>query len=363
MAPELLVLAPPSPSPKKDQFTPSEASSSQKSMLAVSTASAPEARRSSVPLLSMSQSGQAMSMSPRRAVSAQPVGSLSRPNLPSPRRVPLSSAKEALGAQNIFQTAVHARQGTTLPTPITQTGKGSMSTSASAAKPAVEVAKEGPVSRGNLDAPEPRRRSSRSARPSRVSQASSAPTSARATNDLDASEITSQVQCKTPKPFTPAQLQSLTSQNTSNNCKPYNLHNVTVVHKDEDRPPSPTKKIRKLGEEASATASKTAKLAKSALVNAAKESRQASGLLQTGTKRPHFQAAGDEDIYESPVKARGMVSIATTSECERPNKTVKWDRDLLKASAKISTPTDPKPAASGGKGVVRRVSVKLAHCN
>lgn len=139
---------------------------------------------------------------------------------------------------------------------------------------------------------------------------------------------------------TAAQLQTLTNQNTSANRKLYNKHKVTVIHKDEDRPPSPTSKIRKTGEEegpkfAQMDSAKQAKTARNALARATKE-RQESSQPVIGEKRPHFVAAGDEGIFESPVKKARREE--TLDDAKKATKTLKWDRELLKASQKLYTP-------------------------
>lgn len=349
VAPELLVLPPPSPSPRKDEHTlgasliPPASSSSLTSMLKMSTSSAPDMRRMSTPG-QMSPLQGAVNMSPRRALSAQPGGGLPRQELPSPRRVlpPASRAVPTVGSAAITGTPVRTASRVVFAQNARQPAPAVPPAIAPASIPvASSINAEVTPSRVHVtSASEAPRRSQRSARPQRMVKpvtrnVQSTPT-AGPPKTVPATEA---------KPVvTAAQLQAITAQNTSANRKLYNKHKVTVIHKDEDRPPSPTSKIRKTGEEQNTrgakagSSSKEGKTARGALARATREKQsEASNLPATSLKRPHFAAAGDEGVYESPVKRGRSQDEESTAEA-RPAKVLKWDRDLLKSSVRLYTP-------------------------
>ena len=134
----------------------------------------------------------------------------------------------------------------------------------------------------------------------------------------------------------PAQLAALTAKHTTLNKRNYNKHNVTVIHKDEDRPPSPTSKIRKVMEGTSSPKS-AGSLASSGAGSLQSIAAHDIGPSASGSrKRPHFVAAGDDSPFESPVKPGGVeVEDGPSSKRAR---NVKWDRALLRATSELRTP-------------------------
>lgn len=362
VAPELLVLAPPSPSPTKTNdgtLSASTAStSSAPSMLKISTSSAPDMRRMSTPAQASPLSINA-TMSPRRALSAQPAGAVPRQELPSPRRV-MPAATRAVPAL----TGVSAATGTPVRAAsrviFAPMAKPQTSTTIKSAPSAIMPDSE-PPSVSVASASEEPRRSQRSVRPQRMVKP--------IMKDIQSTPVASSSKAtiavpKTAKPaVTAAQLQTLTNQNTSANRKLYNQHKVTVIHKDEDRPPSPTSKIRKVSDDlptksTKAESAKEGKTARGALVKAAKERQEAStDSVSAGTKRPHFVAAGDEGVFESPVK-KSRHAEATLDQAREAAKTLKWDRDLLKASEKMYTP--PGNGSTAGSRPPRRPVCKVS---
>lgn len=326
VAPELLVLAPPSPSPTKlgDSLTATTASSGTgPSMLSASTSSAPESRRLSTPAQSASSALSTVS-SPRRALSAQPTGAIPRDKLPSPRRVlPVM--------RNVAPTVASA--GTPLRTAsrVFPVLTSKVSLAAGTLAPLANTAATIQSGSGQqvLADDAPPRRSQRSARPQRAVQAIK--------KEASSASLGSTASAPNTKPaVTPAQVQALTNQNTSANRKLYNKHKVTVIHKDEERPPSPTSKIRKTGEHAP----KDNKAVRTALAQAARGDQQpGESSPSLGEKRPHFSAAGDEGIYESPVKKMRLdAADLDDGHGKQRSKSLKWDRDLLKPTEKLYTP-------------------------
>jgi hypothetical protein len=167
------------------------------------------------------------------------------------------------------------------------------------------------------------------------------------------------VKTKSVATVSATQVSTITNQNTSVNRKPYNHHEVTVIYKDEDRPPSPTSKIRKVCEEVSA--SKEAKTSRGALAKATRE-RQQTSQPSASDKVPHFMAPGDEGLFESPIKGQRTRKLSVDEGSDgRPAKTVKWDRDLLKPGSKVSTPpgNGRTAAAKPPRRTVCKVSVLI----
>jgi len=170
--------------------------------------------------------------------------------------------------------------------------------------------------------------------------------------------------------MTAAQLAALTMKNTSNNKAHYNLHKVTTIYKDEDRPPSPTSKIRKIMEASDVTVSYAVGTSSQAPGAGSKRKAEEAGLtvdkgkgkkventpITTASgRKPHFRAAGDEDIFESPVKVR---KVSHEDRLEQASRAVKWDRDLLKEVQDVRT---PRRARSKASEALSRRAFKVSH--
>jgi hypothetical protein len=157
-------------------------------------------------------------------------------------------------------------------------------------------------------------------------------------------------------------------KNTNNNKAHYNVHKVTTIYKDEDRPPSPTSKIRKIIEEpvvvASSSSTSVGTVSKASRAGSKRKAAEAGlapeidgGRAKFGSdpvtmtasgRKPHFKAAGDEDIFESPVKARKI---------DDEGRAVKWDRELLKEVQDIRT---PRRATQNASLALSRKSFKVS---
>ena len=337
-----------------------------------------------------SSNGLDPSQSPRRAFSAQPQASPRKPEMmlsprrvlpdatqplrpaPSPSRVALSSSSHAHSSLPLFENQPPTSSGLAR-----SVGAGSSSTLASNDNTILSIANDSS-----------QRRSQRSARPARAkatdlsiakmpSQSSAAPI-----QPVPASSKT------VPSPaLSAAQLLTITHKNTNINKQHYNIHDVTTIFKDENRPPSPTSKIRKTIEDSvevsksltstSAAASKQEHQAlKRAAIQAEKggrlhlagecQSASSCGLQasEAASKPPHPRAAGDDELFKSPIKFR-RIDMNTEGHAQQrdeqrqPPRAVKWDRDLLKQRENISTPRTAraKETIMGGRSSKRmRVS-------
>ena len=141
----------------------------------------------------------------------------------------------------------------------------------------------------------------------------------------------------------PTQLAALTAKHTNFNKQHYNVHSVTVIHKDEDRPPSPSSKIRKTLDGSSSPKSKDKSDA--ILSSASEAGQQTNEQFSQSRKRPHSIAAGDDSPYESPVKpARGDGEDGAPDA--KRSRTVKWDRGLLQPTSEVRTPRRAKAKAA-----------------
>lgn len=349
MAPECLTLAPPPIVPKP------EASPQESGALDQDNAPLTSIRRDlSLPPSSTTSLFPGGLASPRRAHSAQPLASPRRADMPSPRRVfPGQSAPLPFNRQPP-------------PSPTKSTGAGQEpSTSQPTAAAEVMVKAE----------PSMQRRSQRSARPrGRTSLAPNTPLpptsfSAAAGGDSMDVDVTatnsrpaSALRYKAPPALTPAQLLALTNKNTVANRQHYNVHHVTTIYKDENRPPSPTSKIRKSmpgvtrvpfsssppGPTVASSSSQTSKGSRKRSAADMEDAVSGTSSDSLPNKRPHFRGAGEEVEYESPIKS------SQSREARPTAKGVKWDRELLKRVHEISSPTRAKRSAGARK--VYRVS-------
>ena len=321
--------------------------------------------------------------SPRRALSAQPA--------PSPRRVPLptkrdlSSAPSAIAVFGSTSRTATGTQGTGIARPppsprrvpgsanqcstTTQSGLQSASNSGSVAPllstvavnptqtsmPAASGASSGGPSTTALQADG---KAKHRALPVRVSARRVAALVSKPGADASIAPA-----YRAPPSLTPAQLGALTTKNTSFNKQQYNKHSVTVIHRDENRPPSPTSKIRKTMDSGAAATPKTSASGSRRSVQAADSCvasvptsvvRDAcSSDLPVGTKRPHYQGAGDEGAYTSPVKSSASDNDAVTKSDDGPvrprakrPRAVKWDRALLADVTETRTPRRAKARAA-----------------
>ena len=265
--------------------------------------------------------------STRRAQSAQPIDPARRP-LPIARRSksPYSLAGSASGSTQTPSVQAKTELSGDMPSPLAEA-----SISANVVRP--------PSALGQSSQPV---RSQRSARPNRA-------------------KAVEKPAVKVAKPLTVAQLTAVTLANTEVNQRPYNKLEVTTIHKDENRPPSPTAKIRKMsGDTAEQPKFAAAKSSTRAAPGVGVAAAVAKPSVDKTGKRPHFLAAGDDDTFESPVK-RGRIADSD-GETSQEVRTVKWDRDLLKPSPPdIKTPrrarTMSRHAAMRQLNVRSRLSV------
>lgn len=168
--------------------------------------------------------------------------------------------------------------------------------------------------------------------------------------------------------LTAPQLSVLTAKNTAFNQQPYNRLDVTTVYIDENRPPSPTSKIRKAVPDPSdkITKARSAKRVKRCEAQAvvASQPEQAiehiSAQVDKNGKIPHFLAPGDDSLFESPVKAaQSAFADAPTAFLNNSTHAVKWDRKLQTASPEvIHTPRRARARADRSlvTGAIRLVS-------
>lgn len=177
---------------------------------------------------------------------------------------------------------------------------------------------------------------------------------------------------------TQEELNRLTQRNTKRNQQPFNKLKLETVYMDTERPPSPTSKIRrsfgadapevvraatKAGREARAAKRRNAlrasadgsELAALAAELQAEKEREAAAELAA---RQHFRAAGDDEPYETPVRAPPLKSKAAAKAKQRASgasaaegeglsdvsKGVRWDRALVYEGPR----EDEKPAPDVG---------------
>lgn len=153
---------------------------------------------------------------------------------------------------------------------------------------------------------------------------------------------------KTPAPsLSAAQLLKLTEKNRLRNAKVYNIHEVSTIYKDENRPPSPTSKIRKVGTPKKARDEQDSRAERRAMQEGLASHAEGTSEEMTAEdvaalQKPHFLAAGDEGLFRSPVKGSSM-QAAEDRNLRRERRNVKWDRDLLKAQRSVlSSPSKVK---------------------
>lgn len=334
--PEALVLAPRSPQlkPIKPE-SPSFANADGPQSLLKRDLSLPPAAAAQAG----SSAAQATFGSSRRAFSAQPAASPRRAELPSPRRV-MSKGQPAFAlratgtgtprvAESSAKPPLSPRRVLILPLPGQRTPHAATAArSITLVDRADAKAAPGATKPGN--------------RPLRVSARKPA---------VGIAPPASSLAGPSTKPaatgLNPTQLAALTVKHTTLNKRHYNIHNVTVVHKDEDRPPSPTSKIRKIIEGSSSSP----KFAKALLASSGSEKSVSCGgemhadIVTASGKRPHFMAAGDDSPFKSPVK-RSLDEEDSEVRQSKRCKSVKWDRGLLQPTSDVRTPRRAKEKAA-----------------
>ncbi|KAK4701985.1 hypothetical protein P7C70_g4240, partial [Phenoliferia sp. Uapishka_3] len=144
-----------------------------------------------------------------------------------------------------------------------------------------------------------------------------------------------------PAPIlTQEQWSQLTQRNTRKNKQHFNKLSVDEVTMDENRPPSPTSKIRRSVSGSSIEAKKEgresrAKKRRSALRSSlggedGEEEKVASASEDLpAVPAGHFMAAGDEEEYSSPVRGGRAKGAKKSSIAGKKSRRVKWDKALV----------------------------------
>ncbi|GAA5947280.1 hypothetical protein JCM3765_001603 [Sporobolomyces pararoseus] len=178
--------------------------------------------------------------------------------------------------------------------------------------------------------------------------------------------------------LTQEELSRLTTRNSLKNQKPFNKIKFEVVHLDENRPPSPDSKVRRmLGAENGGGAQNK---------EAAKESREARAARRRRALRSstdgselerlqaelgqadgdgseevkveplvHFRAPGDEEQFCSParpIKKSGKKKSSTTTA--ETKKSVRWDKALV-----YEGPLAETPSASTTNGILKQIPLDI----
>ncbi|GAA5875449.1 hypothetical protein JCM16303_000627 [Sporobolomyces ruberrimus] len=159
--------------------------------------------------------------------------------------------------------------------------------------------------------------------------------------------------CNPVPVLTQEELNRLTQRNTKKNQQSFNKIKIETVYLEENRPPSPTSKIRKsfgVGEAASKEASKEGREARAAKRKRALRSSTDGSELETlraelgegeateeakGASKVepivHFRAPGDEEQFCSPArpvkKSGGKKKSSSTTTTSK--KQVRWDKALV----------------------------------
>ena len=317
---------------------------------ALSAQPPPSPRRVPLPAkrdLSSASSAVAVFGSTSRITMMPQTGGAARPP-PSPRRVPAGAKECPTASQTGLQPVSNSGSVGSVPSTVSVS-------SAPTDKCTASVASSGGPSTGTLQADG---KAKHRALPVRVSARRVAALVPKPEAGASAAQA-----YRAPPSLTPAQLGALTTKNTSFNKQHHNKHNVTVIHRDENRPPSPTSKIRRTVDSGPAARPKTDAGARPQHVRTVATSSAASETsavgdagpsdLLAGTKRPHYQGAGDDGAYTSPTKSSASESDPVTksddgmalSRAKRP-RTVKWDRNLLSGVTETRTPRRAKARAA-----------------
>lgn len=155
-----------------------------------------------------------------------------------------------------------------------------------------------------------------------------------------------------PPSLTSDELTQVTQKNTRKNKAHFNKLDIQTIYMEENRPPSPTSKIRRsLGNEGNGPTTKEGREARAAKRRSALRSsmdgsaeRMFSDELGEMPREMeeekeeilvHFRAPGDEEEFKSPVKVdRKLLKISKGKKVEDAllivsNKSVKWDKALV----------------------------------
>ncbi|KAH8930036.1 hypothetical protein BT69DRAFT_1315250 [Atractiella rhizophila] len=165
--------------------------------------------------------------------------------------------------------------------------------------------------------------------------------------------------------LTDSEVKQLTKENTTANCRLLTHQKVVTIFKEENRPPSPTAKIRRTNSTVQLKVSREERAIKRrALKKSTDSARRASmGLGQLNGEQDeeddedeeplqHFRAPGDDEQFFSPVKKR-------TAGLGR-KKEVKWDKRLVERDLEGEELSVPEKAEEGwdGKGCIK---TEMAH--
>lgn len=166
---------------------------------------------------------------------------------------------------------------------------------------------------------------------------------ATASPNADAEAPVREVPVFTPAPvLTQEQWSQLTQRNTRKNKQHFNKISVDELVLDENRPPSPTSKIRKSVSGSSTEARKEgredrANKRRSALRSSLDGSVDGDDddlgalMVPDASTGPigHFRAAGDDEEYSSPVRGGALKGKKKSFVAGRVARRVKWDKALV----------------------------------
>jgi hypothetical protein len=130
-------------------------------------------------------------------------------------------------------------------------------------------------------------------------------------------------------PLDPTSLRNLTTSNTLRNQQYIGSSmEIKIIMKEGNRPASPTSKVRTVSDKQKDEKDKSRE-------ERAARRRMASGdgdqemIDSVEASRKHPRAAGDDEDYQTPLKAREQERMELDEPNEKAKKRVKWNVDLL----------------------------------